>query len=45
MLRITDDGVTVHDTHCREVHEMMAIDALKRMVNKKEETVGEDPIC
>lgn len=37
----------VQDTHCRQVHEMMAIDALKRMVEKKESenTDGENPIC
>ena len=37
----------VQDTHCRQVHELMAIDALKRMVEKKESenTDGENPIC
>jgi len=37
----------VQDTHCRQVHELMAIDALKRMVEKKESenTDGDDPIC
>lgn len=37
----------VQDAHCREVHELMAIDALKRMVEKKESenTDGENPIC
>ena len=37
----------VQDTHCREVHEVMAIDALKRMVAKKEsENINrETPIC
>ena len=35
----------VQDTHCREVHEMMAIDALKRMVQKQESEGGESPIC
>ncbi len=37
----------VQDTHCREVHEVMAIDALKRMVEKKEsENINrETPIC
>lgn len=37
----------VQDTHCRQVHELMAIDALKRMVEKKESenTDGGNPIC
>ena len=37
----------VQDTHCRKVHELMAIDALKRMVEKKESenTNGENPLC
>lgn len=37
----------VQDTHCRQVREMMAIDALKRMVEQKESenTDGENPIC
>ena len=37
----------VEDTHCRKVRELMAIDALKRMVEKKESenTDGDDPIC
>lgn len=37
----------VQDTHCRQVHELMAVDALKRMVEKKESenTDGENPIC
>ena len=37
----------VEDTHCREVRELMAIDALKRMVEKKESenTDGGNPIC
>ena len=35
----------VQDTHCREVRELMAIDELKRMVDKKEEAGGENPIC
>ena len=37
----------VQDTHCREVRELMAIDALKRMVEKKENenTDGKNPIC
>lgn len=37
----------IQDTHCREVHEMMALDALGRMVEQKESenTDGENPIC
>ena len=37
----------VHDTHCREVHELMAVDALIRMAEKKESenTDGVIPIC
>ena len=37
----------VQDTHCREVHELMALDALKRVVEKeeREETEQENPIC
>ena len=37
----------VQDTHCRQVHELMVIDALKRMVEKKESESpeGENPIC
>ena len=35
----------VYDTHCREVREMMAMDTLGRMVDRKEETDGEDPNC
>lgn len=35
----------VQDKHCREVHELMAIDALKRMVQKQESEGGESPIC
>ena len=37
----------VHDIHCREVREMMALDALRRMVESKESenTDGENPIC
>ena len=37
----------VEDTHCRKVRELIAIDALKRMVEKKENenTDGENPIC
>ncbi len=37
----------VKDTHCREVRELMAMDALKRMVEEKdsENTEGEDPVC
>ena len=37
----------VQDTHCREVHEMMAIDALRRMVDRQESEIGgeDGPIC
>ncbi len=37
----------VQDNHCRQVRELMAIDALKRMVEKKESenTNGEPPLC
>lgn len=37
----------VECTHCRQVYEIMTIDALKRMVEKKESenTDGENPIC
>ena len=35
----------VQETHCREVRELMAIDALKQMVDKKEEAGLEIPIC
>ena len=38
----------VEDTHCREVRELMALDALRRLADEKEEsenTNGEDPIC
>ena len=33
------------DLHCREVYELMGLDALKRMVESKEATGGETPIC
>ena len=37
----------VGDTHCREVNELMAVAALKRMVDRKEseDVDGENPIC
>ncbi len=37
----------VYDTHCREVHELNAYEALARMVDNKENenTDGENPIC
>lgn len=35
----------IQDTHCRELREMMAMDTLGRMVDRKEETDGEDPNC
>ena len=37
----------VQDTHCREVHSLMALDALGRMVEQceSENTDGENPIC
>ena len=37
----------IQDTHCREVRELMAVDALKRMVEQKESesTDGNNPIC
>ena len=35
----------VEDFHCREVHEMMALNSLRRMVDRKEEEGREEPIC
>lgn len=36
----------VQDTHCRELRELMSINALRRMVEKEEaEDIDEDPIC
>ncbi len=37
----------VEDSHCRQVHELIAVDTLKRIVEKKENenTDGENPIC
>ena len=37
----------VQDTHCRDVHELMAADILRRVVEttENENTDGEDPIC
>jgi sulfatase maturation enzyme AslB (radical SAM superfamily) len=40
-------GCPIHDSHCRELHELMAIDSLKRMVEHEEVgiTDGDDFIC
>ena len=35
----------VEDRHCREIREKMTLDALRFMVDRKEETGGENPIC
>jgi radical SAM protein with 4Fe4S-binding SPASM domain len=37
----------VRDIECRKVHELMALDSLKRMAEKKENEIieGETPVC
>ena len=32
-----------HDTHCREVHHMMALDTLRQFLNKKKQDASEEP--
>ena len=36
---------TGQDTHCRKTREMMAVDALRRMADQKEEDGWETPVC
>ena len=35
----------VEDLHCREIREKMTLDALRAMVDRREEAGGETPIC
>ena len=40
-------GCPIHDSHCRGLHELMAIDSLKRMVENEEFAItdGDDFLC
>ena len=35
----------IQENHCMEVRRMMVVDGLKRMVEKKEDMDGENPVC